>query len=267
MKPSRRTGGRRPLGQHFLKGHRTAGRILDALGAAPGEWVVEVGPGKGALTRPLLARGVLVVAVEMDAALAAALEAELGGPALRVHVGDAREADLEALATAAGAKLPVPLVANLPYESATPMLRAFVRRPEVLSRLVVMVQKEVAERLAARAGDDAYGFLSVDVAAHASARRLFDVPPGEFSPPPRVVSSVVELVPRPAAPGSAEALAVASAGFMARRKTLLNALSGKWGRERSASALADAGVPPTARAEELPLDAFAALARLLGPPA
>ena len=265
MRTSRSPGGRQPLGQHFLRGERTVARILDALGASEGEWVVEVGPGRGALTRPLVSRGVRVLAVEVDAALAAALETELGGGSFRITVADARSADLASLLAAAGAAPPVPLVANLPYESATPMLRSFVRRHGLLSRLVVMVQKEVAERLAARAGDDAYGFLSVDVGAYATARRLFDVSPGEFSPPPRVTSSVVELVPRPAADGVEGALAVASAGFSARRKTLLNSLSSRWPRESVAAALEGAGVSPRARAEELSIAEFAALAGLLGP--
>lgn len=257
---------RRPrLGQNFLASPRTAGRIVDALAPAAGSWVVEVGPGRGALTRPLLARGVRVLAIEVDARLAAHLTAELGGESLRVVAADALAFDPAAALADAGAAPPVPLVANLPYESATPMVRAFARRRDLFSRLVVMVQREVAERICGRPGEDGYGFLSVDVALHAAARRLFDVPPGDFAPRPKVVSSVVEIVPAEPSEGAAAAIAVASAGFSVRRKTLTNALGAAWGREASAAAVAAAGLPATARAEELPPEAFLGLARLLGP--
>lgn len=256
---------RRPrLGQNFLSSPRTAARIVDALAAPPGSWVVEVGPGRGALTRPLLARGIRVVAIEVDPRLAARLREELGGDDFRVVEADALEVDPATALGEAGATPPVPLVANLPYESATPMVRAFARRPGLFSRLVVMVQREVAERICGRPGDDGYGFLSVDLAFHAKARRLFDVPPGDFTPRPKVVSSVVELVPVAPPHDAAAAIAVASAGFAGRRKVLTNALGAAWGRDAAAAAVAAAGLPPTARAEELPPEAFLALARLLG---
>lgn len=257
---------RRPkLGQNFLSSPRTAARIVDALGAEADSWVVEVGPGRGALTRPLLARGIRVLAVEIDALLAARLTAELGSDLLRVIEADALRFDPAAALAEAGAVPPVPLVANLPYESATPMVRAFARRRDLFSRLVVMVQREVAERICSRPGDDGYGFLSVDVAFHAKARRLFDVPPGDFTPRPKVVSAVIELVPVEPSEQAAAAIAVASAGFAVRRKTLTNALGAVWGREAAAAAVAGAGLSPTARAEELSPEAFLSLARLLGP--
>ena len=238
-----------------------------AATAAPGAvaHVVEIGPGRGALTGPLLSRGLSVVALELDGGLAAALRLRLPPERLTIVEGDAVTFDLDALVALAGGP-PVPLVGNLPYESATPMVRRFVRRPDLFPRVVVMVQKEVAERIAAGPGTPGYGFLSVDVAAHAAAARLFDVAPGEFSPPPKVVSSVVALVPRPPRPGTAGALAVASAGFASRRKTLLNALGARWGRERAAGALRAAGLPATTRAEEIGLDAFERLAAALPPP-
>ncbi len=226
---------------------------------------MEIGPGKGALTRPLLARGLKVLAVEVDAVLAARLREGLGGEDLRVVEADALAFDPAAALAEAGASPPVPLVANLPYESATPMVRAFARRRDLFSRLVVMVQREVAERICGRPGDDGYGFLSIDVAFHAAARRLFDVPPGDFSPRPKVVSTVVELVPGVPPEDAAAAIAVASAGFAVRRKTLVNGLSAAWGREAAAAAVASAGLLPTVRAEELPPEGFLALARRLGP--
>lgn len=258
---------RRPRwGQNFLADAGVARRIVEAVGAAKGEAVAEIGPGRGALTRPLLRSGLRVVAFEIDAALADALEASLPGLPLTVVRGDALRADVGGALAAAGAVPPVPLAGNLPYESATPMLRAFARRSDLFSRLVVMVQKEVAERLAAGPGDAAYGFLSLDVGAHARVRSLFDVPPRAFAPRPKVTSSVVELTPVPPAPGTPEALAVASAAFTARRKTLLNGLSPRWGRERAAAALSAAGLQPLVRAEELPLAVFFDLSRRLGPP-
>jgi 16S rRNA (adenine1518-N6/adenine1519-N6)-dimethyltransferase len=257
---------RRPrLGQNFLSSPRTANRIVDALGAPAGTWVVEVGPGRGALTRPLLSRGIRVLAVEVDGRLAARLTEELGGDGLVVIEADALELDPAGALAGVGAEPPVPLVANLPYESATPMVRAFARRADVFARLVVMVQREVAERICGRPGENGYGFLSVDVALHARARRLFDVPPGDFSPRPKVVSTVVELLPARPPEGAAAAISAASAGFAVRRKTLTNALGAVWGRESAAEAVAGAGLLPTARAEELPPEAFLELARLLGP--
>jgi 16S rRNA (adenine1518-N6/adenine1519-N6)-dimethyltransferase len=241
-------------------------RILDSVGAARGDVVVEIGPGRGALTGPLLGRGARVVAFEIDGRLAAALRAATAGQPLTVVTADALEADVGAALAAAGATPPVPLVGNLPYESATPMLRAFTRRPDLFSRLVVMIQKEVADRLLARPGGAAFGFLTLDVGAHAGARRLFDVPPGAFSPGPRVTSTVVELLPRTPEAGTDAALEVASAAFTARRKTLLNGLAPRWGRERVAAALEKLGLPALVRGEELSLARFRGLAEALGRP-
>ncbi len=236
------------------------------LGAVAGEMVVEVGPGRGALTRPLLSRGIRVVAFEIDGALAEALRREFAGSSITVLTADALRVDVAEAISAAGSAPPVALVGNLPYESATPMIRAFVRRPDLFSRLVVMVQKEVADRLVAPPRTPSYGYLTLDAGAHAAARRLFDVKPHAFSPPPKVMSTVLELIPRPASPAAAAALAAASAGFSQRRKTLVNALSPSYGRGEAAAAVAAQGLLPTVRAEELSLADFEALATRLGPP-
>jgi 16S rRNA (adenine1518-N6/adenine1519-N6)-dimethyltransferase len=225
---------------------------------------VEIGPGKGALTGVLLGRGVRVVAFELDPYLASRLLQDHHGKPLSVLSVDALKADFAGALAEAGAALPVPLVGNLPYESATPMIRAFVRRPDLFSRIVAMTQKEVADRLVATPEDDAYGYLTVDVGVHGASRRLFDVGPREFDPPPKVISTVVEIVPRPAAPNAAALLAVASAGFQTRRKTLVNSLTALWGRDAAIEAVAAAGLLPTVRAEELSLEAFGRLAALLG---
>lgn len=253
-------------GQNFLADPRVARRIVEAAGPVPGETVVEIGPGRGALTRPLLESGARVVAFEIDARLAAALRESAAGRPLTVVAGDALKTDLGAALADSGTRVPVRLVGNLPYESATPMVRAFVRRPDLFSRLVVMVQKEVADRLVARPGTSPYGYLTLDVGAHAEARRLFDVPPGAFSPRPTVTSSVVDLAPHAAPAGTEAALAVASTAFTARRKTLLNGLAPRWGREAVAAVLERLGLPSTTRAEELPLSRFHELAEALGAP-
>jgi 16S rRNA (adenine1518-N6/adenine1519-N6)-dimethyltransferase len=258
--------GRPRFGQHFLVNTRTVEKILDALGADEGDTVVEVGPGRGALTRPLLDRGVRILALEIDEDLADALDAELGERALFLERADALDADVARALDGIGAEPPVPLVGNLPYESATPMLRKFVRTPSLYSRVVAMVQREVADRLVARPASREYGFLTLDVAAHATARKLFDVPAGDFAPHPKVTSSVVELIPRAPGADPQPALQIASAGFNTRRKTLLNALTPLWGRERARHGIEAAGLPANVRAETLGLPDFELLVAKLGPP-
>ena len=265
VRASRRGPFRPKLGQHFLKSGDVVERILRAVGAGSGDAVVEIGPGRGALTAPLLAAGIHVLAFELDDTLASRLEREHEGSSLVVHRGDALDADFGAILGEASATVPLPLVGNLPYGAATPMIRAFVRRADLFSRLVVMVQLEVADRLVAGPRDKAYGFLTLDVGAHAGGRKLFDVPRTSFEPPPKVISSVVELIPHPPRPGTEGALAVASAGFTTRRKTLVNSLAALWGREKALETVQGLDLLPTVRAEELPLETFYALSERLGP--
>ena len=254
---------RRKWGQHFLARPETAERIADAARLEPGDSVLEIGPGDGALTRPLAQRAARVVAVEIDPLRARSLARELDGGRVAVLQGDALSRPLREWLAEGGVAGDAVLVANLPYNAATPIVQAAIEEPAI-RRCVVTVQKEVARRLVARPGDDAYGFLSVRTAARAVGRILFDLPPGAFRPPPKVTSSVVALEPRPDPldPGARDAaLRLASLGFGVRRKTLANALSRVAPRERWEEALAAIGFDPRVRAEELSLEDFLALAR------
>jgi 16S rRNA (adenine1518-N6/adenine1519-N6)-dimethyltransferase len=257
---------RKRWGQHFLARPEIAERIVDAARVSPDDLVLEIGPGDGALTRPLARRAGRVVAVEIDPLRAERLRAELGEDArVAVWTGDVMQRTFREWLDAAGAKGAAVLVANLPYNAATRILTAAVEDPSTIRRAVATVQAEVADRFLARPGDDAYGYLSVRTAAHATGRRLFDLPPSAFRPRPKVHSTVMELTPRPHPVADADAirgaLRLASLGFHARRKTLANALSSVSPRGHWERLLESIGKTPRARAEELSLDDFLALAQ------
>ena len=261
--PSDRHIHKKHFGQHFLHDAGILRQIVQAIGPQPGDRVVEIGPGDGALTRPLAQRAARVVAVEIDPLRARSLARELDGGRVAVLQGDALSRPLREWLAEGGVAGDAVLVANLPYNAATPIVQAAVEEPAI-RRCVVTVQKEVARRLVARPGDDAYGYLSVRTAARAVGRILFDLPPGAFRPPPKVTSSVVALEPRPDPldPGARDAaLRLASLGFGVRRKTLANALSRVAPRERWEEALAAIGFDTRVRAERLSLEDFLALAR------
>jgi len=259
---------RRKWGQHFLARPETAERIADAARLEPDDSVLEIGPGDGALTRPLAQRAARVVAVEIDPLRARSLARELDGDRVAVLQGDALSRPLREWLAEGGVAGDAVLVANLPYNAATPIVQAAIEEPAI-RRCVVTVQKEVARRLVARPGDDAYGYLSVRTAARAVGRILFDLPPGAFRPPPKVTSSVVALEPRPDPldPGERDAaLRLASLGFGVRRKTLANALTRIAPRARWEEALAALGFDARVRAERLSLEDFLALARATARP-
>ncbi len=268
VRPSRR------LGQSFLADRRARDRIVEAAGARAGDLVLEVGPGLGALTEGLAAAGATVVAVEIDARLAAFLrEAFSGEPRVRVVEADALDgrgglsegllAALRGAAPAAPGRFLV--AANLPYAAATPLLGALLDRDPPPDALVVMVQREVADRLRAAPGTAAYGPLSVLVQAVARVQPVLRVPPPAFHPRPEVESSVVRIVPDPAlraAAGDRAALrALVHAAFAQRRKTLGAALAAAGVAD--AAALKAAGVDPRRRGEALAPAEFVALARAL----
>jgi 16S rRNA (adenine1518-N6/adenine1519-N6)-dimethyltransferase len=254
---------RKSLGQNFLLDLNLTGRIARAAGPLDGVTVVEIGPGPGGLTRALLAGGARrVIAVERDErALAALAEiAEHYPGRLTVVPGDAMEFDPKPLLDGG----PVRIAANLPYNIATPLLIGWLSTepwPPWYDRLVLMFQREVAERLAAAAGSKQYGRLSVLTSWRTEAKILFDVHPSAFVPPPKVTSSVVQLVPRAEPlPCNRRVLErVTEAAFGQRRKMLRQSLK-SLGTD-PLPLLTAAGIEPTARAEDIPVRGFAALAR------
>jgi 16S rRNA (adenine1518-N6/adenine1519-N6)-dimethyltransferase len=267
-RPGHRPSGppaRKRWGQNFLARPETAERIVAAARVGPEDDVLEIGPGDAALTRPLALRARRLVAVEIDPLRAEALAAEFASDGrVRIFCGDVMTRPLREWLSEGGCAGSALLVANLPYNVATPILTAAIEAPGVIRRSVATVQREVARRLVARPGDEAYGYLSVRAAAFATGRILFDLPPGAFRPRPKVTSSVLELSPRatPLEPELARrALCLASLGFNARRKTLANALSSAAPRADWERALEGLGKTPRARAEELGIDDYLALAR------
>ncbi|QCI68063.1 16S rRNA (adenine(1518)-N(6)/adenine(1519)-N(6))-dimethyltransferase RsmA [Phreatobacter stygius] len=255
---------KKSLGQNFLFDLNLTSRIARASGPLDGVTVVEVGPGPGGLTRALLANGAArVVAVERDQRCLPAL-AEIAAyypGRLTVIEGDALEVDLRPHLGDGPARI----VANLPYNVATPLLTGWLTSdpwPPWFQSLTLMFQKEVAQRIVAAPAADAFGRLGVLAGWRTQARIAFDVGPGAFVPPPKVTSSVVHLIPRAAPlPASVRMLErVTAAAFGQRRKMIRQSLKGL-GRD-PAALIAAAGLDPTVRAEELPIEAFCTLARL-----
>ena len=259
------------LGQNFLIDPSVPRRIAEASGADADTLALEVGPGVGCLTSELAQRAGKVVAVELDNALRGVLSETLGGyDNVEVVWGDAAKIDLAAIVRErAGALRPI-VCANLPYSVTTPLIAAFIDAG-CFESITVMIQREVAQRLAAAPGTPDYGAFGVFVNWHCEVKKLFDVPPECFMPRPKVTSSVVTLMPRktPPCPVNDPALMrrCVRAAFSQRRKTLSNALTnglGGYTREEVASALAAAGIDPQIRGERLAGTDFARLADALG---
>lgn len=247
---------RKRFGQNFLHDPRIIERIVDAVDPQPGERVVEIGPGQAALTRRLVQRTGHLFAIELDRDLAAWLRREFTQDQLTLIEADALSFDWASLGDA-----PLRIVGNLPYNISSPLL---FRLMELASRVVdqhVMLQKEVVDRMVAPPGSRTYGRLSVMLQLRYRLTKLFDVPRGAFNPPPKVTSSVVRMVPRPAAelPDFDPTLfaRIVAAAFNQRRKILSNALDGVV----AAIHFADAAVDPQARAERLAVDDFVRLTR------
>ncbi len=267
---------RRRLGQHFLRDRRAVERLLGAFDPGPGDAVLEIGPGDGALTRPLAQRVSRLLAVEVDPRLAASLRRGLAAAAgVQVLTADILDLEVDAaarlLGCAPGERFRV--LGNLPYRIATVILGRLVPRGDCIRDLHVMVQREVARRLLASPGGGDYGALSVFVALHADGRRVLDLPPGAFSPPPEVHSTVVALELRsPPPPGEAAlrdaAVEVAERAFTHRRKMLANALAAAGVEtDRVARALEASGLDGRCRPQELAPGDWLRLAPHLVPPA
>jgi 16S rRNA (adenine1518-N6/adenine1519-N6)-dimethyltransferase len=252
----------RALGQNFLADPNTARRIVRLAGVAPGARVVEVGPGLGSLTLALADAGASeIVALELDRHLVPVLHEVLDGRGVRVEHGDALTIDWQTLL---GAAAGWSMVSNLPYNIATPLVVRVLETAPMVDRLLVMVQREVGERLAATAGTEAYGAVSVKIAYYAHAELAGLVPPTVFLPKPAVDSALVRLERRAEPPVSVpdvdRLFVLVRAGFATRRKMLRRALTTELGR-RTITVLEHAGIDPSARAETLDLEAWAAIAR------
>ncbi len=253
---------RKRFGQHFLE-PQWVGKLIDAIAPQPSETFLEIGPGRGALTEPLLARGATVHAVEIDRDLAAALRLR-AHPGLHVHEGDFLEVPTS---TWWYGQQPYRVAANLPYNASTPVLLRLLAeaRAGVVSNATLMLQKEVVERMTAAPGTSAYGPLAIAVQLDAAVRRLFVLPPGAFRPPPAVQSAVVRLDFRPptiAIDDRAAFDTLVRHLFTMRRKTLgraLRPLAERLGISTE-SWLAAAGMDGTVRAETLTIAVLARLA-------
>ena len=256
---------RKRFGQHFLEPAWVA-KVVDAVAPSPGDVVLEIGPGRGALTKVLAPRVARVIAVEIDRDLAARLQAD-GPPNVTTVIGDFLDVDLDEVLK--DVPLPVRVVGNLPYNVSSPILFRLLGSADDgrrFSDATLMLQKEVADRIAARPRDEGYGALSIQAALLARVDRVLTLPPGAFRPPPKVTSAVITMRFHPPAAevGNRETFERVVRGvFLQRRKTLLNALrpiaetTGK-----SAAELLDlAGLNPAARPETLTVDDFARLSR------
>jgi 16S rRNA (adenine1518-N6/adenine1519-N6)-dimethyltransferase len=241
------------FGQHFLRDRSILQRIVQFANVGPGDTVLEIGPGRGALTRELAAAAHKVIAIEIDRDLIAELRRSapsnvtiIEGDALQVIWPDEQ----------------FRVVANLPYNVATPIIQRFIEARSQIQGVTVMVQKEVADRIAAPAGTEAYGPLSILVQYYAHARYGFTVPPGAFTPRPRVDSAVIRLEWKPGVADARGFTDFVHQAFASRRKTLANNLARmtpQLRREEIERRLTAAGIPVKARPEELTVDEFLAV--------
>jgi 16S rRNA (adenine1518-N6/adenine1519-N6)-dimethyltransferase len=250
------------LGQNFLDDAQAVQRIAASLGDLSGRTVIEIGPGAGAITGALAARAAHVLAIELDHDLAAHLRTQFPPDRVTVLSQDVLNFDFATASTAAGERLCV--IGNLPYGITSQILLKLAASHAALDRAILMVQREVADRITASPGSRDYGLLSVTVQMVGPAETLFTLPPSSFSPPPDVHSAVFRwrFAPRFAELGLDQStfLPFVRKAFAQKRKTLANNLrAAGFSPAVSAAALAQAGIDPHARAEALPIEALAAL--------
>jgi 16S rRNA (adenine1518-N6/adenine1519-N6)-dimethyltransferase len=249
---------RKRFGQHFLHDPAVIRRIIDAVAPAGGERIVEVGPGRGALTWGLLERAKDMDVIEIDRELASSLQADSRAKMhLRVHVENVLDTDFVRLR---GDGPPLRIVGNLPYNISTPLLFHLLRQRAAIADMHFMLQKEVVDRMAAQPGGKEYGRLTVMLAAYAQVEGLFDVGPGAFQPRPKVWSAIVRLRPSPEprfAIGNDSVLkTLVSAAFSHRRKTLRNGMKGFL----TGADIENCGIDPQLRPETLAPPQFGRLA-------
>ena len=262
---------RRRLGQHFLSRRRAVEQVVEAISPLPGQRFLEIGPGRGALTFPLLEAGASVLAVELDGALAASLvERNPKGSALSVLEGDILRLDPTEIALQPffhGERIRV--VGNLPYSIASPTTLRLLESPGRIADWTLMVQREVADRILSPPGSRLFGVLTLLCSARAACARLLDLPPSCFSPPPAVHSTLLHFTPR--SPGILPAQdfplfeRVVKAAFSRRRKMIRNTLAAGLGLDavKGEAALKTAGINPVQRPEQVPLQGYVELSRIL----
>ncbi len=258
---------KRSLGQHFLHDAGYCRRMVRLAAPTDRDTVIEIGPGTGQLTRLILARARNVVAIEFDRDLVDHLKRSLGPESLaRLTLIQSDVLDLDWDSTFPEA--PVKLVGNLPYNIATAVLTKMIPFGHRFHSFTFMVQKEVAQRILARPGSKSYGYFTLLLQYHFSGVPGFDVPAGAFAPPPEVRSHAMQLIPRPRPPRLPcydRFLGLIRTGFRQRRKTLRNNLQSAFGpwKGRLERAFESAGIEPRQRAEEVSLEQFVCLARML----
>jgi len=265
------------LGQHFLADHSAAGKIVEALGDVSQGTVLEVGPGRGIITSLLAPRTRRVIAIELDRVLAAQLRMKFAlRPNVEIIEGDILAIDFSTLfgpkpgSTRPGIDFkpePVRVVGNLPYYITSDILLRLFAHRQYFETIVIMLQREVAERIAAAPGTSDYGLLSATAQLYARVDNLFTLPPGAFSPPPKVHSTVVRLMLAPRIESlrvpEEEFISFLKLSFGQKRKTLWNNLKSQYAPDVLRSALEKTAVKPTVRAEALSLEKSAALFRAL----
>jgi 16S rRNA (adenine1518-N6/adenine1519-N6)-dimethyltransferase len=267
-----------PMGQHFLASQSAALRIVDALGDLSQATVLEIGPGRGAITDLLAQKARRLIAIELDRVLSAQLRMKFSlHPNVEIIEGDILTIELDTVFGAKPGSLrtglnftpePARVIGNLPYYITSDIVLRLLQYHRYFSTIVIMVQKEVADRLAASPGSRDYGLLSATTQLYGRVEQLFTLPPAAFSPPPKVHSSVVRITIKP----RLEPLRVSEAEFIAflkrcfgqKRKTLWNNLKTSYDEDALRAAMAKSGVKPAVRAEALPLEKTAALFRALG---
>jgi 16S rRNA (adenine1518-N6/adenine1519-N6)-dimethyltransferase len=251
---------RKRFGQNFLHDHNIIFNILSSLQAKPDQHWVEIGPGLGALTEPLLKMGMQLDVVELDRDLVALLKEKFKDSELKIHSGDALKFNFGALVND-NEKLRI--IGNLPYNISTPLMFHLLDNAFCIDDMHFMLQKEVVDRICAVPGSKKYGRLSVMMQYHCATELLFDVPPESFEPAPKVMSAIVRLIPHQTPPVQVNDMVklnrVVTQAFSQRRKTLRNSLK----KIIDENAIIDLNINPTSRAEVLTLDEFARLSNLL----